>query len=316
MQLLLIAAVLAVAGIVLITRGKSYTLRNVPKPLPYLIILAAVAFAIASAVVVIPAGHAGVPVLFGKVQDNPLTEGLHLINPLLEVQRMSVRTEAYTMSSIGREGQLRGDDSITVLSKDGLRMPLDITVQYRLVASDAPYIYRTLGLNYVEKVIRPASRTAIREAASQFTAQEAYSTRRGELGAQTQEALEHSIKKLLREHKDFRGDGFIIQQVLLRNVTLPARLQAAIEEKLSAEQAAQQMEFVLAKERKEADRKKIEAAGIAEFQRIVSQGISGQLLKWKGIDATLKIAESPNAKIVIIGTSENGLPVILNTGKD
>jgi len=314
MQMLITAVILAVAGCVLLSQARRPSLRNLPKVLPFGMLALAAVLIVLSAIAMVPAGHVGVPVLFGKVQPGHLGEGLHLINPLLEVQKMSVRTEAYTMSSIGREGQLRGDDSITVLSKDGLRMPLDITVQYRLVPSDAPRVYRTLGMDYVEKVIRPAARTAIRQAASQFTAQEAYSTRRAELAEQTRICLEKSIKTLLSQQRGFQGDGFVIQQVLLRNVALPPRLQAAIEEKLSAEQDAQRMEFVLAKERKEADRKKIEGQGIAEFQKIVTEGISEELLKWKGIEATMKIAESPNAKIVIIGGGQDGLPVILNAG--
>lgn len=194
-------------------------------------------------------------------------------------------------------------------------MPLDITVQYRLLASDAPAVYRTLGLDYVEKVIRPAARTSIREAASQFAAQEAYSTRRSELQAAAQDSLARSISGLMAKQEGFSGDGFVIQQLLLRSVTLPKRLQVAIEDKLSAEQDAQRMEFVLAKEIKEAERKKIEAAGIAEFQKIVTTGISELLLKWKGIEATMEIAKSPNAKVVIIG-GKNGLPIILNVSKE
>ncbi len=314
-MMIFFAIVLAAIGLILLSARKSPTFRNVPGAAPVVLFLAAVAVAVGSMIVVVPAGNIGVPILFGKVQQRHLPEGLHLINPLLKVEEMSVRTEAYTMSSRTREGQIVGDDSIEVLSQDGLRMPLEITVQYRLVASDAPQVYQTLGLDYVEKVIRPASRMAIRQAASQFTAQEAYSTRRSELGITTQKSLEDSIATLLSKQENIKGQGFIIQQVLLRNVTLPPRLQAAIEEKLSAEQDAQRMEFILAKESKEAERKKIEGQGIAEFQRIVTEGISEPLLKWKGIEATQKIAESPNTKIVIIGSGKDGLPVILNTDR-
>jgi len=314
-MMIFFAIVLAAIGLILLSARKSPTFRNVPGAAPVGLFLAAVAVAVGSMIVVVPAGNIGVPILFGKVQQRHLPEGLHLINPLLKVEEMSVRTEAYTMSSRTREGQIVGDDSIEVLSQDGLRMPLEITVQYRLVASDAPQVYQTLGLDYVEKVIRPASRMAIRQAASQFTAQEAYSTRRSELGITTQKSLEDSIATLLSKQENIKGQGFIIQQVLLRNVTLPPRLQAAIEEKLSAEQDAQRMEFILAKESKEAERKKIEGQGIAEFQRIVTEGISEPLLKWKGIEATQKIAESPNTKIVIIGSGKDGLPVILNTDR-
>ena len=130
-----------------------------------------------STVVTVPAGHVGVPILFGKVQDRNLSEGLHFINPFTQVVSMTVRTETYTMSSVRDEGAVKGDDSITALSADGLMMPLDVTLAYRLVPTDAPWLYRSIGPDFVDKVIRPASRTAVREAIAGFTAQEAYSNR-------------------------------------------------------------------------------------------------------------------------------------------
>ncbi len=309
MESLVFGVMLVIVGVILLFQ------RKVPKFVSTLIFIGAGIAVISSTIAIIPAGHVGVPVLFGKVQDRSLPEGLHVINPLLNVVKMSVRTEVYTMSMMSGEGQKQGDDSITVLSKDGLRMPLDISIAYRLVADDAPSLYRNLGVNYIAKVIRPASRTAIREAASQFTAQEAYATKRGEVALQTQAGLERRIKAMLSEYEGIKGTGFIIQQVMLRNVSLPNRLRQAIEQKLAAEQEAQQMEFVLAKEKKEAERKAIEAKGIKEFQQIVSEGISDKLLRWKGIEATMEISKSPNAKVVIIGSGKDGLPIILNTDK-
>ena len=309
MQFLVIAPILVVVAIVMIAR------REVPRFVPVLMFIAAGVALIASTIVIIPAGHVGVPVLFGKVQDRHLAEGMHLINPLLEVTNMSVRTETYTMARASGEGRILGDDSITVLSKDGLRMPLDITVAYRLLPADAPTVYRRLGENYEDKIIRPSARTSIREAASKFTAQEAYASKRSELTEVTHKALEARIKAMLSKQEGFEGEAFVIQQIMVRNVSLPARLRNAIEEKLSAEQDAQRMEFVLAKEKKEADRKEIEAKGIATFQKIVTGSINDQLLRWKGIEATEEIAKSPNAKVVIIGSGKDGLPIILNAGK-
>jgi len=246
-----------------------------------------------STVVTVPAGHVGVPILFGKVQDRNLSEGLHFINPFTQVVSMTVRTETYTMSSVRDEGAVKGDDSITALSADGLMMPLDVTLAYRLVPTDAPWLYRSIGPDFVDKVIRPASRTAVREAIAGFTAQEAY---------------------LLTQHEDFQNRrGFIIEQVMIRNVQLPARVKNAIEEKLEAEQQALRMRFILEKERQEAQRKAIEAQGISDFQSIVSRGISDQLLAWKGIEATQQLAHSSNAKIVIIGNPKNGMPLIVPT---
>ena len=139
-----------------------------------LLVIALLAVVMAS-VVIIPAGHIGVQVLFGLVKPTALTEGIQLINPFVDVVEMSVRTETYTMSASSSEGTVRGDDSIQALSADGLLMPVDITIAYRLVGGDAPLVYRNIGADYVDKIIRPASRTAVREAIAGFTAQEAYS---------------------------------------------------------------------------------------------------------------------------------------------
>jgi regulator of protease activity HflC (stomatin/prohibitin superfamily) len=191
-------------------------------------------------------------------------------------------------------------------------MPLDITVAYRLVASDAPWLYRNIGPDYVDKVIRPAARTAVREAVAGFTAQESYSTRREPLAQRMHELLTLRLKSLLSQHEDFNDrSAFLVEQVMIRNVQLPPKVKDAIEEKLSAEQQALRMQFVLQKERQEAERKRIEAQGIADFQKIVTQGISEPLLAWKGIEATEQLAHSTNAKIVIIGNPKNGMPLIV-----
>lgn len=314
MQLIAIAIVLVIAGVVIRLGRKVPQLMALPKGAPYVCWAIAAVLIIASAVVIVPPGHVGVQVLLGQVRTKPLGDGPHPVIPLVEVVEMSVRTEVYTMSSTNLEGQRSGDDSITVLSKDGLQMPLDISIAYRLLADDAPAIYSTLGENYPEKIIRPAARTAIRESASRFTAQEAYSSKRQEMAALTQQLLEQAVADLVAKQDGIEGQGFVIQQVMLRNVSLPLRLRNAIEEKLAAQQAAEQMQYVLQREQKEAERKKIEAEGIQTFQKIVSEGISEPLLRWKGIEATLKISESKNAKVIIIG-GKDGLPVILNAGE-
>ncbi len=276
-----------------------------------LVALALVAFA-RSAVAVVPAGHAGVPVVFGRVVDRSLGEGLSLVNPFAAVHPMSVRTETYTMSSVHDEGAVKGDDSIACLSADGLMMPLDVTVAYRMVGRDAPWLYRNIGPDFVEKVVRPAARTAVREAVAGFTAQESYSSRREELAERMGQLLAARLGDLLSRHGDFATRrAFVIEQVMIRNVQLPQKVKDAIEEKLSAEQQALRMRFVLERERQEAERKRIEAQGIADFQHIVSAGISDQLLAWKGIEATEALARSTNAKVVVIGNAKNGMPLIL-----
>ena len=256
----------------------------------------------------------GVAVVFGKVRTRSFSEGLNLINPFAVVHDMTVRTETYTMSSVMNEGAVKGDDSIQALSADGLLMPLDITVAYRLVSGDAPWLYRDIGPNYVDKIVRPAARTAVREAIAGFTAQEAYSSRREELAQSMNTLLGRRLQDLFAQHEELANRrGFVIEQVMIRNVQLPPKVKDAIEEKLSAEQQALRMRFVLEKERQEAERKRIEAQGISDFQKIVSAGISDQLLAWKGIEATQQLAHATNSKVVIIGNPRNGMPLIIPT---
>jgi prohibitin 1 len=195
-------------------------------------------------------------------------------------------------------------------------MPLDVTIAFRLVGSDAPRVYRDIGEDYLEKIIRPASRTAVREAIAGFTAQEAFSTKREELPQKMHDLLAARIRALLEQRDTFKGaTGFVVDQVMLRKIQLPDKVRNAIEAKLESAQQAEQMQFVLEKERQEAERKRIEAKGVSDFQTIVSQSINANLLQWKGIEATEALAKSQNAKIVVIGSGKNGLPVILNPEK-
>jgi regulator of protease activity HflC (stomatin/prohibitin superfamily) len=277
-----------------------------------LAVVLAMIFGVSSIIAVVPSGHVGIAAVFGKVQPGHLPEGLNFVNPFATIHEMTVRTETYTMSSVFGEGAVKGDDSIQALSADGLLMPLDVTVAYRLVPADGPLLFREIGPDYVEKIVRPAARTAVREGIAGFTAQEAYSSRREELATKMNEMLATRLRDLLAQHEELQNRrGFVIEQVMIRNVQLPPKVKDAIEEKLSAEQQSLRMRFVLEKERQEAERKRIEAQGVADFQKIVSQGISDQLLAWKGIEATQQLAHSPNAKIVIIGNPKNGMPLIM-----
>lgn len=315
MTFLGLAVLVAIAGVV------GLFLREVPKPASVAAFVVAVGLVIASCVVVVPSGHVGVKVFFGEVQEGYLPEGIHLINPLLTVRDMSVRTEAYTMSGISGEGQVSGDDSITVLSSDGLRLVLDVTVTYKLLAEDAAWVFQKLGPTYQEKIIRPATRTAIREAASEFESSLAYAEKRKELASRTEEILLDRMNEILRKTDagkaglKLSGGAFVVQQVLLRNVELPRRQREAIENKLAMEQEALRMKYVIQKEEQEKLRKKIEGEGIAQRMEIIKKQLTPEFLRFKGIEATLELATSPNAKTVIIGSGEDGLPVILNTEK-
>lgn len=272
---------------------------------------AAVLLGIWACFTTVDAGHVGVQILFGHVQDRYLTEGLNLINPFVDVKEMSVRTETYTMSGVPAEGQTKGDDSIHALTSQGLSMPLEVSVAYRVKPDACPMLYRVFGPYYVDAIIRPVSKAGVRDGLALFSAEEVYSSKREQVAGQMKKFTAEHLHELVSQRSEFREEPIVIDSVLLRDVQLPENLKGSIEAKLQADQEAQRMAFVLQKERQEAERKRIEAQGIADFQRIVTAGISQPLLEWKGIEATMEIAKSPNSKVVIVGSGKNGLPIIL-----
>jgi len=236
----------------------------------------------------IPTGNVGVLTLFGRVTGETLNEGIHLINPLKAVQKLSVQTQSVK-------------ESANVPSNEGLILALDTSLLFRLDKSKAAFVFQTVGDNYAEKIVEPTLRAAIRASTSAHSANALYTNARELVQQQIQDELTAQLSPR----------GVIVENVLLRDVQLPAMLKGSIEAKQQAEQDALRMSFILQKEKQEAERKRIEAQGIADFQRIVAQGISTQLLEWKGIEATEKLALSTNAKIVIIGNPKNGLPLVL-----
>lgn len=225
---------------------------------------------LANMVVVIPAGQTGVYHLFGKVRDTEVPSGIHLINPLATIVPMSIRTEQYTMSIATNEGQRLGDDSIEALTKEGLKVYLDMTVLYHLKEDVASDVYRNLGTNYEDKILRPEVRTAIRDVIALYEAKDIYSDKRDEAVKQINERLSNSVNPR----------GIEIEAVLLRNVALPDMLRNAIESKLTAEQEAQRYDFVLQKEEKEAERKRIEAAGQRDSQTIITASLTDRYLQY------------------------------------
>ena len=236
----------------------------------------------------IPTGNVGVLTLFGKVTGDVLGEGIHLINPLKSVQRLSIQTQSVK-------------ESANTPSTEGLMLALDTSLLFRLDASKAAQVFQTVGPNYAEKIVEPTLRSAIRGSTSAHSANALYTNARELVQQQIQEELKVQLA----------GRGIIVEAVLLRDVQLPPMLKSSIEAKQQAEQDALRMSFILQKEKQEAERKRIEAQGIADFQKIVAQGISPQLLEWKGIEATEKLATSSNAKVVIVGNTKNGLPLVL-----
>lgn len=239
---------------------------------------------------VIPAGHVGVVDFFGVVSDNTLKSGINFVNPLAKVVKFSVKTQ-----------EIKED--MDVPSKEGLTVGLEISVLFHLNPDKAALVYKTIGENYAQIILIPNFRSVCRGVTASYEAKALYTSEREQLAQLIKEELSKSVSPR----------GITIESTPLRKVILPEGLSKAIEAKLQAEQESQRMQFILQKEEQEAQRKRIEAKGIADFQDIVTRGISEPLLRWKGIEATEKLAQSSNTKIVIIGAGKDGLPIILDT---
>jgi len=249
----------------------------------------------------IDAGKVGVQSLYGNVQPDILESGLHVINPLLDITDFDIQTQNYTMSAIHGEGAQEGDDAIRVLSNDGLEVVIDLTVLYRVSPSESPKIYKQIGVDYIDKIVRPVTRTRIRDNAVYYDAVALYSTKRNEF----QQRIYKSIED------DFKKRGLVLEQLLIRNINLPASVKLSIESKINAEQDAQKMTFVLQKEKQEAERKRVEAQGIADYQRIISLGLTDKQLQYEQIKAQKELAASPNSKIIFMN-GKGSAPVILS----
>jgi prohibitin 1 len=252
--------------------------------------LLASVLALASGCAAVPAQHVGVLETFGKVHDTTWGPGLHAWLPWMGVHRINCRT-------------MQLEERTSTPTGEGLVVGLDVSLLYHPEPTGAKEIYARYGGvdGITTNVLMPEFRSVIRDVTAGFNAVDLYSGRREEIG-----------KKMLADLRTrLSGRGINVEAVLLRNIVLPEQVAKAVEAKLAADQQAQQMEFVLRKEQKEAERKRIEAQGIADFQRIVTAGITPGLLTWKGIEATKDLAASPNAKVIIAG-GKNGLPVILN----
>lgn len=252
------------------------------------LLLLVVAATVSCGVRTIDTGHVGVTTLFGRLTGEQLGEGLHVINPMKRVAELSIRTQEIK-------------EHADVPSSEGLIIGLETSLLYRLEPERAGEVFQTIGPRYVEIVVTPNLRSVIRAVTAAHTANALYSEGREQVAQQ----MLAQLKPILEAR------GVMVENVLLRDIRLPDTLRTAIEAKQQADQQSQQMQFVLQRERQEAERKRIEAQGVSDFQRIVSTGISEQLLEWKGIEATEKLVNSPNSKIVVIGNPKNGLPLIL-----
>jgi regulator of protease activity HflC (stomatin/prohibitin superfamily) len=294
-----------ILGILLIILS-AVVLKNHPafdkfKNIGRLIGLAFVAIGIISAAIVqINPGEIGIKILFGNIQNDVLGSGLHFVNPLLEIQKLDVKTQNYTMSGVNDEGNKNGDDAIRVLTSDGLEVTIDLTVLYRIVSTDAPKLLKETGSDFRDKIVRPITRTKIRDNAVYYQAVDLFGNKRDEFQLRIYKSIED----------DFKKRGLMLEQLLVRNITLPNSVKASIESKINAEQDAKKMEFVLQKEKQEAERKRVEAQGIADYQRIINTGLTSQQLQYEQIKAMKELALSTNAKVIIMG--KGNTPVILD----
>jgi regulator of protease activity HflC (stomatin/prohibitin superfamily) len=241
-----------------------------------------------SAITRVGTGHVGVLTLFGRVTGETLGEGIHVINPLKTNNELSIQTQTIK-------------ESASVPSSEGLMMSLDTSLIYHLNPDRAADVFQHIGADYENLVVEPTLRSAIREATASHTANALYTGEREMVAKQITDQITIELSKR----------GISVENVLLRDIQLPATLKAAIEAKQQAEQESLAMNFRLQKETQEAQRKRIEAAGVRDFQQIVAQGITPSLLEWKGIEATENLAKSSNTKVVVIGNNKNGLPLIL-----
>ncbi len=251
--------------------------------------IALIAILVGTGCVRIDAGHRGVLFKwFGGTQDEVFPEGVHIVAPWNRMMTYDVRMQDRI-------------EKVEILTSNGLSVRMDVSVRFRLVAAQLPELQKTIGPAFFEKIVQPIVRSEVRKIVGGYTPEQIYASKRPEVESSIFLAVKNEIEKKPLE----------VDAVMIRGVELPVQLQKAISEKLEEEQRALKMRFVLLREEQEAERKRIEAKGIADFQKIVSAGISHNLLRWKGIEATQALAGSDNAKVVVIGGGEDGLPLIL-----
>jgi regulator of protease activity HflC (stomatin/prohibitin superfamily) len=266
---------------------------QLPRTIMPLLILGIIAIIFLSkSTVNVGAGEAGVLwKRFGGgvvTEKPPMGEGFHLVAPWNEVIIYEVRQQELF-------------EKMKVLSSNGLDILLETTAWYLPVYDQLGKLHQEKGENYLDRIIKPALRSAARSVVGRYTPEQLYSTKRDVIQS---EIFEETKKILQNEYVQ-------LNEVLVRDVTLPPTIKDAIERKLKQEQESLEYEFRLVTARKEAERQRIEAQGKADANRILSASLTSMILRDKGIEATLKLAESPNAKVVVVGSGEDGMPLIL-----
>lgn len=290
-MLFIFGIIILIVGII-VSRNLKKAGRKKESGLAGIAVIAGIAISLLQIFTVIPAGTVGVVDFLGMVSDNTLKPGVNIVNPMARIYKFSIKTQEIK-------------ELMKVPSKEGLTVDLEISLLFKLTPDKANIIYKTIGPNYKEIILIPQFRSVVRGVTAKYEAKALYTASREKLAVEIVKELESLVGPR----------GITVEAAPLRQIVLPNRLTQAIEEKLQAEQESQRMQFVLKKEEQEAERKRIEAKGIADFQTIVSEGINEQLLKWKGIEATEKLANSPNAKVIVIGSGKDGLPIILGGDK-
>lgn len=261
----------------------------------------AVVLLFASSIKIIPAGSTGVQTLLGRVLDPSLPSGIHMVSPLIKANSMSLRTQNYTMSVSPNEGPKQGDDSIDVLTSDGLTIKVDITCFYRLDPQKASSVYRDVGPDYLNIIVRPTIRTAVRNAAVAHSSSDLYS-------ANGRAAYIEGVKSYIIP--TFTQYGIISEEIMLRNVILPQTVTDAIEAKLKADQEQQAMTYVLQKERQEAERKGVEAEGIKIANQTIAEGLTKEYLTWYYIEMMRSLAGSPNNTFIFSPLDQSVMPLL------
>ena len=240
---------------------------------------------------IIEAGERGVifrPYTSGLDKENIYGEGFHVIAPWNDMYIYNVKEQ-------------QREETMDVLDKNGLSINTDVTVRFNPHYDKIGYLHQQFGVNYINVLVVPEVRSSVRQVAGRYTAEEIYSTKRAE--------VEQAI---ISETRETLGENFIdMKALLIRSINLPAQIKGAIENKLQQEQEALAYEFRLKREESEAERRRIEAEGIANYNRIINASLTDKILQQRGIEATSALAESPNSKVVVIGSGKDGLPLIL-----
>lgn len=297
MAFLIIAIILTGVYFIFRRDQSGSRIQNIAGIIRYAAIFFALIGILTSCFIQINAGHVGVQSLFGKIQNDVLYPGLHFINPIVKVKELDIRAQNYTMSGVHDEGEKSGDDAIRALTKDGLEVMMDVTVLYRVLPESSPKLINEIGSDYQDKIIRPLARTKIRDFCVYYEAVELYSSKRDEFQQRIFKSIEEDLHKR----------GLVLDELLVRNIALPNTVKQAIEEKIKAEQEAQKMQFVLQKEKQEAERKRVEAQGIADYQKIINTGLTSQQLQYEMIKAYKELSLSQNSKVIVMDGKNNPL---------